>query len=98
MSGDVARIKAVLSPEFQIIREDGSAYDAAGYLKSKLPKFKGEPSIRGLVATGFGDYLVARYTIDVGKQKGTGVRLTVFRKSGSAWLVVAHANLGGRVH
>lgn len=98
MSGDLARIKAVLSPEFQIIRDDGSAYDAAGYLKSNLPKFKGEPSIHGLVATGFGDYLVARYTIDVGKQKGTGVRLTVFRKSGSAWLVVAHANLGGRVH
>ncbi|MBN9010628.1 MAG: nuclear transport factor 2 family protein [Rhizobiales bacterium] len=98
MSGDLARIKGVLAPEFQIIRDDGSAYDAEGYLKSNLPKFEAEPSIQGLVATGFGDYLVARYTIDVGKQKGTGVRLTVFRKSGNAWLVVAHANLGGRVH
>jgi hypothetical protein len=98
MSGDLARIKGVLSPEFQIVREDGSAYDADGYLKSTLPKFDGAPTINGLVATGFGDYLVARYTVDVGKEKGTGVRLTVFRKSGSAWLVVAHANLGGLVH
>jgi hypothetical protein len=98
MSGDVTRIRGVLAPEFQIVREDGSAYDAVGYLKSNLPKFKDAPTIDGLIATGFGDYLVARYTVDVGKEKGTGVRLTVFRKSGSAWLVVAHANLGGRVH
>jgi ketosteroid isomerase-like protein len=97
-SGDVARIKAVLSPEFQIIRDDGSAYDAESYLKSDLPNFKAAPTINGLVATGFGDYLVARYTIDVGKEKGTGMRLTVFRKSGNTWLVVAHANLAGRVH
>ena len=66
--------------------------------KSKLPQFKGEPTIEGLIATGFGDYIIARYTIDVGKEKGTGVRLSVFRKSGNSWLVVAHANLGGRVH
>ena len=98
MSGDVARIKAVLAPEFQIVRDDGTAYDAESYLKSKLPQFKGEPTIDGLIATGFGDYIIARYTIDVGKEKGTGVRLSVFRKSGNAWLVVAHANLGGRVH
>ena len=87
------------SATFQgIIRDDGSAYDAESYLKSDLPNFKAAPTISGLVATGFGDYLVARYTIDVGKEKGTGMRLTVFRKSGNTWLVVAHANLAGRVH
>jgi hypothetical protein len=98
VTGDVAKIRAVLAPEFQIVREDGSAYDAEGYLKSKLPKFDSAPAINALTVTGFGDYLVARYEIAVGKQKGSGARLTVFRKSGTTWLVVAHANLVGRVH
>ena len=93
VSGDLARVKAVLAPEFQIVRADGSAYDAAGYLASTLPKFDKPPEVKSPVVTGFGDYLIARYALVT--DKGDAPRLTVFRKSGTAWLVVAHANFAG---
>jgi hypothetical protein len=95
VSGDKAKVEAVLAPEFQIVRADGSAYDAAGYLASTLPRFGKPPEIKNVIVTGFGDYLVARYAIAT--DKGDAARLTVFRKSGSAWLVVAHANFFGLV-
>jgi ketosteroid isomerase-like protein len=97
-SGDKARIRAVLAPEFQIARADGSAYGAADYLESGLPQITGVPVAENIVATGYGDLLVARYrlTIDAtigGKTvQAQAPRLTVFRRSEGAWLVVAHAN------
>jgi hypothetical protein len=39
VSSDGARIEAVLAPEFQILRADGTAYDKHAYLKSNLPRF-----------------------------------------------------------
>ena len=53
--------------------------------------------IDDLVVTGYGDTLIARYRLPVGpvidgKQESAGPRLTVFRKRGGVWLVVAHAN------
>jgi ketosteroid isomerase-like protein len=97
-SGEVERIRSVLAPEFQIARADGSAYNAADYLASDLPRFAAMPGVSKLVATGHGDYLVARYwlTVDgtIGGQamEAEAPRLTVFRRSGDTWLVVAHAN------
>ena len=95
VSGDLASIKAVLAPEFQIVRADGSAYDKAAYLASSLPRFDQPPEVKNPVVTGFGDYLIARYMLATAK--GDAPRLTVFRKRGNDWLVVAHANFAGLI-
>ncbi len=98
VSGDVDRVEKVLAPEFQILRSDGTAYDKQAYLASDLPRFTHAPEISGLVVTGEGDLLVARYllssggTLAGGAEKPQAPRLTVFRKSDDTWLVVAHAN------
>jgi ketosteroid isomerase-like protein len=97
-SGAVDRIRSVLAPEFQIARADGSAHNAADYLASDLPRFAAMPRVSKLVATRYGDHLVARYwltvdgTIGGEPMEGEAPRLTVFRRSGDTWLVVAHAN------
>ena len=97
-SGEKKRIGSVLAPEFQIARADGSAYGAAEYLESDLPKIMGSPAVENLVATGYGDLLVARYRLTFDATLGGKAveahapRLTVFRRSEGAWLVVAHAN------
>jgi ketosteroid isomerase-like protein len=98
-SGDPARVAKVISPEFQIVRADGTAYDAAAYLQSNLPRFPEPPQIGTLVATGFGDHIVARYEITSKIMLGEETemrdapRLTVFRKGpDGTWLVVAHGN------
>ena len=58
----------------------------------------GTPQVERLLATRYGDYLVVRYWLKVeqtfqGKRAELlAPRLTVFRKSGDNWLVVAHAN------
>ena len=98
MSRDPATLGKVLAPEFQIMRADGSGYDAAGYPTSDLPVIAEMPTVEDLVATRDGDVLVARYVVNLdstrdGKTvKAHAPRLTVFRKSGDAWLVVAHGN------
>ncbi|WP_119275151.1 nuclear transport factor 2 family protein [Taklimakanibacter deserti] len=97
-SGEKERVRRVLAPEFQIVRADGSAYGAAEYLESDLPKIAGLPATENMVATGYGDLLVTRYaltfdaTIDGKTVEARAPRLTVFRRSEGAWLVVAHAN------
>ena len=98
VSGDAHTIDAILAPEFQIVRADGTAYDKAAYVASNLPRFPEAPAYDQLVVTGDGGRLVARYqittNIDIGNEvmHRFGPRLTVFRKDGDAWLVVAHAN------
>jgi ketosteroid isomerase-like protein len=97
-SGEKERVGRVLAPEFQIARADGSAYGAAEYLESDLPKIAGLPAAENLVATGYGDLLVTRYALKIDATIGGKTltahapRLTVFRRSEGAWLVVAHAN------
>jgi len=98
VSGDVDRIRAILAPEFQIVRADGTAYDKDAYLASNLPRFPNAPKMSMLVVTGHGDILVARYVLSTGGVRGDqgegpqAPRLTVFRKDGDTWLVVSHAN------
>jgi ketosteroid isomerase-like protein len=98
-SGDPANVAKVIAPEFQIVRSDGTAYDAAAYLQSNLPRFPEPPQIGTLVVTGFGDHIVARYEITSKVMLGEETemrdapRLTVFRKGADGtWLVVAHSN------
>jgi ketosteroid isomerase-like protein len=97
VSRDAGTIAGVLAPEFQIQRSDGNGFGAAAYLDN-LPTLAAMPEIKDLTATSEGDILVVRYaivvdeTIDGQPVESDAPRLTVFRKSGDAWLVVAHAN------
>lgn len=98
VAGTPEAIAPVLAPEFQIMRADGSSYDRDGYLASQLVKVAAIPEFSELVATAEGDHLVVRYYANV-EQTRDGVkvqayapRLTVYRKEGEKWLVVAHAN------
>lgn len=98
VAGTPAALDAVLAPEFQIVRADGSAYSRAGYLASSLPKVAAMPEFRDVVVTADGDHLVVRYRARVSQTRdGVAVqadapRLSVFRNDGGRWLLVAHAN------
>jgi ketosteroid isomerase-like protein len=95
---DPALLDAVLAPEFQILRADGTAHDKAGYLASALPVIEEMPQVEDLAVTGTPDLLVTRYLL-IAKQTRDGVavqitapRLSVFRKDGDRYVIVAHAN------
>jgi ketosteroid isomerase-like protein len=95
---DQALLDAVLAPEFQILRADGTAHDKAGYMASSLPVIEAMPEVEDLVVTGTPELLVARYLL-VAKQTRDGVaveitapRLSVFRKDGDRYRILAHAN------
>jgi len=96
-SGDNARIEAILAPEFQVLRGDGKSHDRQAYLKA-LPKYKVRPQTSGLKVTSHANMLVVSYlieseqTIDDEPVAPVAPRLTVFRKEGGTWLVVAHSN------
>ena len=91
-------LDAVLAPEFQIMRADGSSYDKEDYLASALPKVAAIPAFSQMAVTAHGDLLVVRYWVTVKETRnGETVeahapRLTVFRRDGDTWLVSAHAN------
>jgi ketosteroid isomerase-like protein len=95
-SSDVDRLKAILAPEFQLVRATGVGYDRERYIASELPTIQ-EWQIEDLIATASDQLLVARYQLVVDETvEGVPVtrrapRLTVFRQKGDTWLVVAHA-------
>jgi ketosteroid isomerase-like protein len=96
--GDDAAIRDLLAPEFQLVRSDGAAYDAVEYVAHDIPRIDAVLGIDDIVATAYGDHMVVRYAIDLkesvadGQIEGNAPRLTVFRRAGDEWLVVAHAN------
>jgi len=98
VTGTPQALDPVLAPEYQIERADGSGLDREGYLKSKLPKIAALPEFTSVKVTGTGDLLVVRYYVTVNETRGGKTvqrhapRLTVFRKQGDTWPVVAHAN------
>jgi ketosteroid isomerase-like protein len=98
VTGTIPAIDAVLAPEFQIMRADGSSYDKEDYLGSQLPIVAAIPEFSRMVVTAHENMLVTRYYVTVQETRdGQTVqahapRLTVFRKDGDAWLVSAHAN------
>jgi ketosteroid isomerase-like protein len=98
VKGEPAGVAAVLAPEFQIVRSDGSAYSKDEYVNGGKARIATQPKIEKLVATGFGDHLVVRYmltvdeTIDGKPVEAHAPRLSVFRKDGDSWLLVAHSN------
>lgn len=96
-SHDPATVEKVLAPEFQILRSDGSGFDRASYL-GNLPKFNGKPEIQDLAFSSGGELLVARYNLRLAQKIGDkpvqalAPRLSVLRRDGAGWLMVAHAN------
>jgi ketosteroid isomerase-like protein len=98
VTGTIPAIDAVLAPEFQIMRADGSSYDKEDYLGSQLPIVAAIPEFSRMVVTAHENMLVTRYYVTVQETRdGQTVqahapRLTVFRKDGDSWLVSAHAN------
>jgi ketosteroid isomerase-like protein len=100
-SADVNGLKAILAPEFQLLRATGVGYDHEGYIASELPTIQ-EWQVEDLIATASDELLVARYHLVVDETiEGVPVaqrapRLTVFRREGDTWLVVAHASFAVR--
>ncbi|MCC6736071.1 MAG: nuclear transport factor 2 family protein [Bauldia sp.] len=93
-----AALELVLAPEFQIQRADGNGLDRAGYLGGGAATITEIHGIHDLVVTAHGDLMVVRYLLVVAETIG-GVtvereapRLSVFRREGDRWLIVAHAN------
>lgn len=97
---DDKALAAVLAPEFQIMRSSGTGYERAGYLErgASTVKIVGTPEIDDLVITREGDIVVARYflvleeSIDGEHVSHRAPRLSVLRRGGEGWLIVAHAN------
>lgn len=96
-TGDPSAVEAVLAPEFQILRSDGTGHDRTSYL-TDLPKQTSKPELSQLAFGSNGDMIVTRYilqleqTINNKPVQASAPRLSVFRRSGSGWLIVAHAN------
>ena len=96
-TGDPAKVEKVLAPEFQLLRSDGQGFTRKDYL-SALPKQTSKPEVSKLVFTADGDAVVTRYmlrldqTIKNKPVQTVAPRLSVFRRSGGKWLIVAHAN------
>src|SRR4051794_11523613 len=57
VAGTPDALAAVLAPEYQVVRADGSGYDKEGYLKSALPKVAAVPEFTDVSVTGSGDLL-----------------------------------------
>ena len=95
--GTPEALSAVLAPEFQIQRANGTGHDRTGYIEGGAAQLA-EFSASDLVATRHEDILVVRYTLVVSETidgqpvERTAPRLTVFRYDDGRWLVVAHAN------
>ena len=96
-SGNPSTVEAVLAPEFQLLRSDGSGHDRTSYL-SDLPKQTSKPEISKLVFGSNAETIVTRYMLQIEQTinnkpvQASAPRLSVFRRSGTGWLIVAHAN------
>lgn len=95
---DKDSLAKLLAPEFQILRSNGVHYTAKGYLDSDLPIIAEMPPLSNLVVTASGDSVVATYSVTINETIDGQVvqtfapRMSVFRKDGDQWLIVAHGN------
>jgi hypothetical protein len=94
---DKAGLEKFMSPAFQLERADGSGLGKAEYLQniSTVQSF----NLTDFNASRVGDVLVVRYLADTtgivnGKTvtPGPAPRLSVFKRDGKKWQIVAHAN------
>jgi hypothetical protein len=98
MTGDPAKVRPFLAPEYQVQRSDGKGYDKEAYLALSIPKIEALPTFRDLAITRNGDIVVVRLMIEIeetinGKQADrVSPQLMVFRITPTGWQVVAAAN------
>lgn len=98
MSADPAQLDAVMAPEFQIERSNGTGHDKAGYIDGGFARIASIGEITDVHVTVHDDLMVVRYMLGVQETisgqpvQGYAPRLTVFRREDDRWLVVAHAN------
>lgn len=98
MSGDHERVGAMLAPEFQILRSDGVGYVKENYIVRGTPQIDALLEIADLVVTRHDDIMVVRYSLTLEESirgraaEAKAPRMTVFRRDGDDWLVVAHSN------
>jgi hypothetical protein len=92
------QLDELLAPAFQVVRSNGDRQDRAEYLAA--PPAVETYTITDALATQDDDVLVVSYlfeaseALDGVEQTTTAPRLSVFRWSGDAWLLEAHANFG----
>jgi ketosteroid isomerase-like protein len=97
-AGDRTALMAILAPEFQIQRPDGTGYGREAYVAGEFLSISRFLGLADLNVTSTGDIMVVRYvlrlnsTLDGRPVEVEAPRLTVFRRDGDRWLVVAHAN------
>ena len=97
-SGEPDRIRAVVSPDYQIQRSNGKGFTLKEYLSGNLPVVRRVPIVRDLVATSFSNTMVTRYMLKVdeiieGKTvEALAPRMTIFQRINGEWRVAAHAN------
>lgn len=98
MNDDEQAVAALLAPEFQLLRSNGLVYTAESYPASELPIIAELPVIENLQVTGSGDVVVTTYTVNVNETldgkviEADAPRMSVFRRDGDTWLLIAHGN------
>lgn len=98
-SGNAAELRAVLSPDFQIMHADGNGASIDDYLAADRPKSGSAPVVSDHVATSFSTTMVTRYRLTgAGAVVEDGAtananRMTVFQRIDGTWRVAAH--MGG---
>ncbi|MGD9739633.1 MAG: nuclear transport factor 2 family protein [Bauldia sp.] len=91
-------LMTILAPEFQIQRATGIGHGREDYIAGEFLTISEFLGLSDLHVTSQGDLMVARYilhlnaTLDGRTVEVQAPRLTVFRREGDQWLVVAHAN------
>ncbi len=97
-SGDANRIRAVVSPDYQIQRSNGQGFTLKEYLSRTLPVLRTRPVMQDLIATSFSNTMVTRYKLKVNETiagktvEALAPRMTVFQRINGEWRVAAHAN------
>ena len=95
---DIAATAAMLAPNFQLLRADGSYANRDDYLKNpaKVTTFKLGESVVGMQ---YGDTLTVRWSTQIGEHidgdpysKVEAGRLTSFVWDGQRWLITSYAN------
>lgn len=95
---DTAAIAAILAPNFQIQRADGTSADRAQYLEdpAQVNGYEFGPEFVGLQD---GDTLSVRWSVEIDEvvdgqplSRGNAPRLTGFHWNGERWQIVTYAN------
>lgn len=97
-SGDAAKVRPLLAPEFQIVRSDGGVYNKQDYLARSIPRIESKPVFSNVIATRNGDIVVVSLRlqieehVDGKKAESVFPHLIVFKVTPDRWQVVAAAN------